>query len=174
MNYPAAVNWSNRHYVSEGLNRRLKVEVVCPDCRQSRFMDRRNIDRLVKDGSFTGRCRACHAQLRGESAPGWRGGRHLGSGGKYVYRTVAPDHPFACMANCRNEVAEHRLVSARSLGRPLHRYEHVHHIDGIKTNNCPANLVVMDACEHLRAEQMIRLGRLRREEVGEYAAAVGA
>ena len=174
MNYPPAVNWSNRHYVSEGRNRRLKVEVVCPDCRQSRFMDRRNIDRLLKDGAFTGRCQACHSRLRGELASGWRGGRHLGSGGKYVYRTVTPEHAFACMANCRSEVAEHRLISARRLGRPLRRDEHIHHVDGIKTNNYPENMVVMDAREHPRVEQMIRLGRMRREEVGQYAAAVGA
>jgi hypothetical protein len=169
MNYPPAVNWSNRHYVTEGRNRRLKIEVICPDCGQSRFMDRRNIDRPLKNGSFTGRCWDCHSHLKGKLSGNWRGGRHLGSSGRYVYLTVGSDHPFVCMANCRNEIAEHRLVMARHLGRPLHRDEHVHHRDGIRTNNDPDNLLVLDKKEHHRIEQLIRFGKMKREEVCNHA-----
>ena len=174
MPYPAAVNWSNRHYVVEGRNRRLKVEVVCPDCGRARFVDRRNIDGSLKQGSFTGRCHECHSRLRGESAPAWRGGRHLGSSGRYVYLTVPPNHPFACMANCRNEIAEHRLVMAEKLGRPLRQHEHVHHIDGDRTNNDPRNLMVLAGREHLRIEKLIELGRMPREGARGYADALGA
>lgn len=45
-------------------------------------------------------------------------------------------------------VPEHRLVMARKLGRELSSGEHVHHIDGDKENNDPANLLLVDARIH--------------------------
>ena len=172
--YPDVVNWSNRFYVVKGRNRRLKVEVTCPDCGMVRFVDRRSIDSGIKLGSFTGRCKRCARHLRGEKAPGWDGGRHLGSSGRYFYQTVTPDHPYFCMANSRSAIAEHRLVMAEHLGRPLRSDEHIHHIDGNRTNNDVSNLMILDNSEHIRIEMLIRLGQLSHEEVQEYALAIGA
>jgi hypothetical protein len=43
----------------------------------------------------------------------------------------------------------HRLVMEILLGRMLRRDEHVHHLDGVKLNNRPANLQLLSAGAHM-------------------------
>lgn len=45
---------------------------------------------------------------------------------------------------------QHREVMEKSLGRPLMSNEHVHHIDGNKSNNEISNLELMSSSEHHR------------------------
>jgi hypothetical protein len=47
------------------------------------------------------------------------------------------------------ETYEHRVVAEGFLGRPLLPHEQVHHRNGVKTDNRPANLEVVDARSHL-------------------------
>jgi DNA-directed RNA polymerase specialized sigma24 family protein len=69
----------------------------------------------------------------------WKGGRYATAGG-YWYVQVASDDPMYIMANYMGYVMEHRLVIARSIGRPLTRRETVHHINGNKADNRLENL----------------------------------
>lgn len=78
------------------------------------------------------------SQTVGSRNSQWKGGRIVANG--YVQIRVSSDHPFACMRNSVGYVAEHRLVMAEKLGRPLTRKETVHHIDGDITHNDPSNL----------------------------------
>lgn len=70
----------------------------------------------------------------GPAHPTWSGGSGIVAGYRYVW--VPADDPMRVMAwKGRGSVPEHRLIMARSLGRPLGRYETVHHINGDTLDN---------------------------------------
>lgn len=61
--------------------------------------------------------------------------------GGYVYVMPEPGDPIdGMLLKGTNYVAEHRLVVARSLGRPLRPDETVHHINGVRDDNRLENL----------------------------------
>lgn len=81
--------------------------------------------------------------------PSYKGGCTCIFGG-YVWE-FSPGHR---LQNLWGWVAQHRLVAEDVLGRPLRQSrdpkiaEHVHHRDGDRTNNDPANLEVMTKSQH--------------------------
>jgi hypothetical protein len=67
--------------------------------------------------------------------------------GGYRARLVYPEHPlYESMGAKRGPQIEarhillHRLVMAEALGRPLERYETIHHINGDRSDNRLENL----------------------------------
>ena len=73
---------------------------------------------------------------QGSKNPQWKGGRIRHHGYVFVKKS---EHPFA--NNC-GYVREHRLIIEKKIGRFLHRWEIVHHINGITDDNREENLAL--------------------------------
>jgi hypothetical protein len=86
----------------------------------------------------------------GKNHPMWRGGKRKLRRG-YIGICLEPDDPLISMATVHRKeriAYEHRVVIARSLGRPLHRWETVHHINQNKADNRMENLIIVINSRH--------------------------
>lgn len=63
----------------------------------------------------------------------------------YVMLSI-PNHPYA---QKNGRIFEHRVIMEQVLGRYLHHWEKVHHINGIKSDNRPENLMLVVTKVHL-------------------------
>lgn len=77
----------------------------------------------------------------GDKHGNWVGGVTERADG-YLMERVTTDDSFACMRTGSGYVLQHRLVVARSLGRPLKTSETVHHINGDRKDNRIENLQI--------------------------------
>jgi hypothetical protein len=77
----------------------------------------------------------------------WTGGKINKDGYIGVFDPLHPSH------HSRNYVYEHRLVVEKQIGRFLHRWEIVYHMNGIKDDNRIQNLMVLkDEATHRKIE----------------------
>ena len=83
----------------------------------------------------------------------WKGGRAKSGGYIHIYK---PDHPRA--SKDRGYVAEHIFVMEKHIGRYLWKWERVHHINGIKTDDRPENLIELTPSEHVKLHNLKRKG----------------
>ena len=89
-------------------------------------------------------------QITGEKHFNWKGGRFKQGGYILIYK---PKHPFAN----KGYVAEHRLVMEKMIGRYLAPNERVHHINGIKDDNRPQNLMYFaNESDHQKFHQSLK------------------
>jgi predicted ArsR family transcriptional regulator len=105
--------------------------------------------RFMKNHGIKARVAAKRDQ-RGEKNAYWKGGKRINENG-YV-ELYMPSHP---KARPNGYVYEHIYIAEQMIGRPLKsfgmrdaRTEVVHHINGIKTDNRPENLLVLGVNEH--------------------------
>jgi hypothetical protein len=91
----------------------------------------------------------------GPDNPAWKGGvTYKRPKGNYIGpRYVRCPSEFSMMARSDGYIAEHRLVMARWIGRPLLRTEVVNHIDHNPRNNVQSNLELYPSNgDHKRGE----------------------
>ena len=142
----------------------------CPDCGRERWLTLR-----PQNASGYSRCQSCCGKEvsakwlphgRGENSPHWKGGKTLHHQG-YVICWISEDSPYYPMATHRRwgggTIFEHRLVIAQSLKRCLERQEHVHHINGIKSDNRLENLELISQSNHILYKSMCAHCPLRKE-----------
>jgi len=90
-------------------------------------------------------------KFTGKNSPRWKGGRWVDVHGYIVIYLHPDDSFFSAMTFGRRYLAEHRLVMAKSLGRCLHKWEIVHHKNGIRDDNRPENLELTASIgEHIK------------------------
>lgn len=81
-----------------------------------------------------------------ENNPRWKGGKSKHTEGYILI--LKPNHPFC---DSRGYVFEHRLMMEKKIGRYLKPKERVHHLNGIKNDNRPENLIYFpDESKHQR------------------------
>jgi hypothetical protein len=87
------------------------------------------------------------AQAYGADHPNWRGGvTYDRYGYRMIYTPGRKVHPYTY---------EHVLAAEKKMARRLRRGEHVHHLDGDKTNNKEENLIVLTDREHKRLHHQL-------------------
>ena len=105
--------------------------------------------RFMKNHGIKARVAAKRNQIR-ENNSSWKGGKRVNEHG-YI-EIYMPDYP---KAKPNGYVYEHIYIAEQMLGRPLksnsrgdEMTEVVHHINGIKSDNSPENLLVLESREH--------------------------
>lgn len=118
--------------------------------RRGRESEQRHRGRCISCGAEitrrSKRCVACNGPVGGDSrraerSCNWKGGRALSKG--YVYLLVAPSERKG-----HRYRAEHIVVWERANGKTLPKGWAVHHLNGIKDDNRPENLLATTRQEH--------------------------
>lgn len=136
----------------------------CPDCGIERWIPlRKSRPRWL----FCGSCMAKRNQVRntkglrittGAKNFNWKGGRAKGKDGYMLH--LLPDHPSA---DSKGYVSEHRFVMEQKIGRYLTPKEHVHHINGIRSDNRVENLELISPSNHAIKSALCGQCELRKE-----------
>ena len=127
---------------------------ACTDCGKGRWVE------LWSGQPRNARCKHCGDKVRGKTfTRRYKGIPHLGNGRRYdkdgyVLVLLKPNDFFYTMTAKNGCVREHRLVIAKHLKRNLHRWEIVHHKNGIRDDNRLGNLQLVTDSRHNQITQL--------------------
>lgn len=107
---------------------------------------------------------ACQAE--GQRIQGAGASRQRSDGYIEVY---FPKHPDA---NSNGMMMQHRLVMEEMIGRRLETHEHVHHKNGVKNDNEPPNLELLNIGDHSRLT--LQIAKKKRASAAEEVARIRA
>jgi hypothetical protein len=137
------------------------VRWICR-CECGKITSVRAANLLGKGRAKTSSCGDRSKHRSGENNPVWKGGRIINSSGYAMVRF--PSHPNA---HKQGYVAEHVLVMANHLGRPIKKHETVHHKNGIRTDNDLGNLELWTS-RHPAGQRVSDMIEFCREYLAEY------
>jgi len=118
---------------------------ICIDCLQPRWI------RFLKGRPIHIRCKKCFDKissklsgvaLKGKFNPAWRGG--VSRRNSYIYIYMPDHHRVTTQGYVRRSI----LVLEQKLNRHLKYKEQVHHINGIKDDDRPENLMPLMIGDH--------------------------
>lgn len=132
-------NKGNRKYVSKCLFCGKKIKSFTPSkyCNRNCYFKSDRMKKLLSDNG---------KKRKGKSIVAYR----ISWGYKYIFM---PEHPNSTK---QGYIAEHRLVAEEKIKRYLLREEVIHHINGVRDDNRPENLLVMSKSEHHKLEAKIQ------------------
>ena len=114
---------------------------ACIKCGKERWVKYR------KGKPISLRCRQCNKNGKGIKASCWKGGIIKRIDG-YIFIWTDSKSPYASMRDLKGYILEHRLMMAKFLKRTLKNWEHVHHINDIKSDNRIENLMIVTNPQH--------------------------
>jgi len=117
------------------------IKTKCPQCGGERTVQKHHLIKVIKHKI---RCRSCVNRDTNRKKRRKTYQRYFTTAG-YCRIFLGKGEP---MTDCRGEAYEHRLVMAKKLGRPLKRFEHIHHKNGDKADNRLENLELINPQKH--------------------------
>jgi len=117
---------------------------ACPDCGKERWVQLRGTELNNR------RCASC-AQMRDRNAR-WNDGLYKNAQGYMFVRKR--NHPYS---NCDGRVKRARLVLEEKLGRHLLKGMEIHHINSVRDDDRPKNLMEIGVSEHRRLPRKRRV-----------------
>lgn len=140
----AIIHWSESFEVAKKGG--CKAWATCGKCGNKRFVWVRCSKK------WTGNCRKCNGPKFGKEHPLFKGEKIIRNG--YVFLLISclkkedADVANKMRGKTQSYIAEHRLVMARHIGRPLKCTEVVHHLNEVKTDNRIQNLYLTNRKNH--------------------------
>jgi len=131
------------------------IWIACKECAKERWV------KAVRGIPVSIICYHCahSTKFQAENNPNWKGGRFI-TGQGYI-KVLMPDHP---KAGKDGYILEHVYIWEEYHQRQLPKDQVIHHLNGIKGDNRPENLIALKKGEHIHLAEPFKK-RIRALEI---------